>query len=163
MSVHVINSRIDMASLFFRVSSLAVAASRDAQVKIDMKCQNKGPIQYIYSKSRARSCFSRFFTKVKFAKCHYFTTLHEHRRLARTARRYRDSTLVLAFLGALRHYHNATRLQQGRNDGEIFTNVAVADRGPWKRLESKQGPIARKPQVGDSPNLHSEQQGQSKA
>jgi hypothetical protein len=55
--MHVTNSKIDIASSLFRVSSLPVAASRDAQVKY-MKCQNKGP-----SKSRAESCFSGFLPK----------------------------------------------------------------------------------------------------
>ncbi|KAN0113870.1 hypothetical protein V8E52_007342 [Russula decolorans] len=88
-----------------------------------------------------------FFTEVKFAKC-------QHRRLAVPVRRY--FTLVLglvAFLGAL-----VTIAQQG----ELFTNVAVANQGPPEE-QPRQGPTARKPQVGDSPNPHNEQQGQSKA
>ena len=68
-------------------------------------------------------------------------------------RRYFTLVLALAFPGAL------TITQQG----EIFTNVAVADQGPPEE-QPRQGPIARKSQVrvGNSLNLHREQQGQSK-
>lgn len=142
--MQVTNSRIDIALSFFEFLR---SEQKDAQVKIDMKCQNKGPIQYIYSESRGRIMLLQFFyiIRVKFAKCHYSTVNTG----APLGPRGGTFTLVLglAFLGALRDYNSATRekiLQMSPSPIRCLIRATI---------RAAEGPIARKPQIGDSLNL----------